>query len=135
MGFGDGPSPRLVDDTLFEDGVPRPVPRSRGGLLEALRGTLARAPRLQPVVPGVPFQGGLVGALGYELVRRFERVRTDRPDPGPVAAGPEDRAGVADGEPELALIAPTSMLVFDHVLRRAALLDAGPEAERQTLRA
>jgi len=134
VGFGDGPSLRLVDGTLFEDGVPRPAPRDRDGLLQALRQTLSRAPRLAPVVPDLPFQGGLVGALGYELVRRFERVRTVRPDPGPVDGRPEARAGVANGEPELALVAPTSMLVFDHVLRRAALLHAGSEAERQTLR-
>lgn len=135
VGFGDGPSLRLVGDQLVEDGVPRPAPPDRDGLLEALRGTLARAPRLHPVVPGLPFQGGLVGALGYELVRRFERVRTPRPDPGPIGDAPEDRARVAHGEPELALVAPTSVLVFDHVLRRAALLHAGTEAERQAVRA
>jgi anthranilate synthase component 1 len=37
--------------------------------------------------------------------------------------------------PDAAFVAPASLLVFDHVTRRIALLHDGPEAERQALRA
>lgn len=135
VGLGEGPSLRLDDDTLWVDGVARPAPTDRAALFDVLRETLARSPRLSPVVPGLPFQGGLVGAIGYDLIRLVERVRTPRPvapDPGADAAR---RAAVATGEPVLALVAPTSVLVFDHVRRRAALLHAGSETERLAVRA
>jgi anthranilate synthase component I len=134
VGLGEGPSLRLDGDALIVDGVREPAPSDLDGLLAVLRQTLARAPRLHPIVPGLPFQGGLVGALGYDLVRHFERIRTPRPAMHPPGDGPAARAAVAHGEPEMALVAPTSVLVFDHVLRRAALLHAGSEADRLVLR-
>ena len=64
--------------------------------------------------------GGLVGAASYDLVRYFERL--------PAQAQP------GDGAPDAHYVAPRSVLVFDHLTRRAALLHAGPEHERLALR-
>jgi len=87
--------------------------------LAALREALARAPR--PHVPGVetPLYGGLFGSAGYDAVRRFE--------PRLAQAG-------RSGEPDLDFLAPRSLLVFDHLTRRVALLHDGDEAERRALR-
>jgi anthranilate synthase component 1 len=52
----------------------RARPEGRDALLNALRETLARTPRLAPVVPDLPFSGGLVGVSAYDLVRHFERL-------------------------------------------------------------
>ena len=68
------------------------------------------------------FHGGLVGAAAYDIVRYFERL------PNPPAAQP------GPCPPEAAYVGTESMLVFDHLTRRAALLHAGPEQERQSLR-
>ncbi len=70
-----------------------------GDPLHALRDTLAalHTPRL----PGLPpLTGGLVGYLGYDVVRRLERL----PDQNP------DELGV----PELALLLATDLAVLDH---------------------
>jgi anthranilate synthase component 1 len=122
LGFGDVVEFRLDADGLTAAGERLPRPASREELLALLRGTLARAPRLQPEVPGLPFAGGLVGVAGYDLVRYFERLphAPDHPD--------NPRA------PEAAYLATGSLLVFDHLTRRIALLHAGSEAERAALR-
>jgi anthranilate synthase component 1 len=122
LGFGDVVEFRLDADGLTAAGERLPRPASREELLALLRGTLARAPRLQPEVPGLPFAGGLVGVAGYDLVRYFERLphAPDHPD-NPKA-------------PEAAYLATGSLLVFDHLTRRIALLHAGSEAERAALR-
>ena len=77
--------------------------RCRGNA-DTIRLALARAPRLDPSLPGVPFHGGLVGAVPY-------------------------------GNEESVFLAPRSVLVFDHVSRRGALLHAGHASERRDLRA
>jgi anthranilate synthase component 1 len=119
IGFGDGLVLELDDSGLRIDGQSQDVPQDRGALLAMLRQTLARAPRPGPEV-GVPFPGGLVGATSYDLVRRLE----------PVSGG----SAPASGSPEALYIAPQSVLVFDHLTRRVALLHDGPEAERLALR-
>src|SRR5690606_32221735 len=86
-----------------------------------LRGALARCPELAPGIDGLPFRGGLVGATGYDVVRYFERL-------------PAHRAPLA-GVPLATYVAPRSLLVFDHLTRRVALLHAGSDAERRALRA
>lgn len=54
-----------------------------------------------PSTPGMPpFTGGLVGALGYDIVRRWERLPDDNPD--------------EIGLPELAMLLATDVAVFDH---------------------
>jgi anthranilate synthase component 1 len=97
-----------------------PVPASRDELLNRLREALAAAPRPQPELPGMPLAGGLVGFTAYDVVRFFERLPTHH------ARAPD--------APILHYVAPKSLLVFDHLTRGIALLHAGTEAERQSLR-
>ncbi len=108
LGFGGGTDFRLEQEGTAVEA------------LDALRAALAGAPRPGPHVPGLPFQGGLVGAAAYDLVRRFERLPA--------------RARPVAGEPVAAFHAPRSLLVFDHLTRRVALLHDGPDAERAALR-
>jgi anthranilate synthase component 1 len=120
IGFGDCLEVRLDDRGLTVDGKTQPSPASQGELLDALRAALARAPQPLPHIPGVPLAGGLVGVAGYDLVRRFERL--------------PPRVAAIDPTPEAHYLAPRSMLVFDHLTRGVALLHAGSEAERASLR-
>lgn len=120
IGLGAALTVRLDTDGLSIDGEkPRPI-ADREALLQEVRHALARAPRLLPEVPGLPLDGGLVGAIGYDFIRRLERLPTN--------------AAMRSGEPEAVLVAPVSLLVFDHLTRRVALLHAGPEWERASLR-
>lgn len=122
LGFGKATEWRLQGEELMINGRSRPLPAGRAALLEALRSALAATPRLAPEVPELPFSGGLVGVAGHDIVRHFERL--DSPP-----------AGVArPGVPVAAYIAPESLLVFDHLTRRMALLHAGSEEERARLR-
>lgn len=120
IGFGDCLEVRLDQNGLKVGQELRPVPRSQDELLNALRGALANAPQPVPHLPGVPLLGGLVGAGGYDLVRYFERLPA--------------RARNVDPTPDAHYLAPRSMLVFDHLTRGVALLHAGSEAERLSLR-
>ncbi len=120
IGFNGGTDVVLDERELRVDGRVMPAPQGRAELLAAFRAALAGAPRPGPAVPGLPFQGGLVGVAAYDLVRHFERLAPR------VAARTED--------PLAAFVAPRSLLVFDHSTRRVALLHAGDEAERQALR-
>lgn len=120
LGFGDALEVRMDANGLYVDGQNRPRPESQDDYLDALRTALSLAPIPKPDVPDLPFTGGLVGVSGYDVVRLFERLprRT------------EPQAGI----PDAAFVAPTSLLVFDHLTRRMALLHDGPEYERQRLR-
>jgi anthranilate synthase component 1 len=123
LGFGETVEFRLDGTAMTVAGKPHPRPQGRDELLAALRGTLSKAPRLSPVIPDLPFAGGLVGVAGYDLVRYFERLPNAPQSPNnPVA-------------PEAAYVAAESLLVFDHLTRRIALLHAGSEDERRQLRA
>ena len=113
IGFGDALKVRLDRAGLHVGGETQAV---EGELLPALRAALSRAPTLAPEA-GLPFDGGLVGIAAYDIVRHFERI------PG----------GDSDF-PEGLWVAPQSLLVFDHLTRRAALLHAGDESERLGLR-
>jgi len=123
LGFGAVTQVRLDDSGMRLDGEPRPLPGSTTELLDILREMLAATPTLAPVVDGLPFSGGLVGIAGYDLVRYFERL-THAPD-GPAVPN----------SPQAAYVAADSLLVFDHLTRRIALLHAGSDAERVRLRA
>ncbi len=118
IGLGDALRVRLGADGLSVDGEVAPRPATSAELLDGLRKALALAPALAPEVPELPFQGGLVGAAGYDLVRYFEKLIRQ---PG-------------GSVPEGTWVAPESLLVFDHLSRRAALLHAGSESDRQALR-
>jgi anthranilate synthase component 1 len=120
IGFGECLEVKLDAQGLCIGSARAPRPRTRLELLNALRAALARAPRPQPQIPGVPLSGGLVGYTAYDAVRYFERL------PG--------RSLEATVAPHAHYVAPCSLLVFDHLTRSAALLHDGPEAERQSLR-
>lgn len=119
VGFGDVEMVRLrPDEALDGEGD------ARQRVLRFLRSALSRAPRLVPegVSPSaVPFHGGLVGVTSFDLVRRFERL----PDPRDLGPNPA---------PDFSLMAPRSMLIFDHLSRRVALLHDGDEQSRKALR-
>ena len=120
LGFGEALEVRMDGDGLTIDGNRRPRPTDKDDYLDALREALALAPMPKPDVPGLPFTGGLVGVSGYDVVRLFERL--------PQKTRPEGTI------PDAAFVAPASLLVFDHLTRRIALLHDGPEYERQRLR-
>ena len=80
----------LVDPDAFA-----PCP---GDPLDALRALLAESRIAMP--PGLPpMSAGIFGYLGYDMVRRMERLAPAKPDP--------------IGVPEALLIRPTVMVVFD----------------------
>jgi anthranilate synthase component 1 len=120
IGFGEALELRLAGGRLSITGDgDTPAPRDREGLLATLRAALARAPRPGPALREVPFAGGLVGAAGWGLARLLE---------------PRATSESAAGAPEAIYLAPHSLLVFDHLTRRAALLHDGPDGERAALR-
>ncbi len=118
IGFGRGLEVRLDRDGLTLGAERRPVPASAAELLSALREGLRRAPQPAPDIAGVPLAGGLVGYSSYDVVRFFERLP----------------AHTRSGVPALHYVAPRSLLVFDHLTRGIALVHAGSEEERRSLR-
>ncbi len=120
LGFGDVLEVRMDGLSMSIDGEMQPRPKTRQEYLGSLRQVLELAPRPKPD-DDLPFAGGLVGVSGYDVVRLFERLPQDT-DP-------------QTSVPDAAFIAPASLLVFDHLTRRVALLHDGPEEERQRLRA
>ena len=120
IGFGDCLEYRLDAAGLSLNGERQPRPADQAELLSSLRSALARAPRPDVAHAGFPLLGGLVGVAGYDLVRYFERLPS--------------RARIIDDAPDAHYVAPRSLLVFDHLTRRAALLHAGSEQERFSLR-
>jgi anthranilate synthase component 1 len=122
LGFGEVSELRLDDHGLHVAGETQARPASRAGLLAALRGALDKTPRLSPALPDLPFTGGYVGIAAYDLVREFERL-PNAPDGLAVPASPD-----------AAYLATESLLVFDHLTRRIALLHAGSDADRVKLR-
>ncbi len=120
LGFGDALEVRMDADSLCVNGKMQPRPVDQHGYLNALRDALSAAPRPGPDVDGLPFSGGLVGVSGYDVVRLFERLPRDTVPQSSV--------------PDAAFVAPASLLVFDHLTRRVALLHDGPERERKKLR-
>jgi anthranilate synthase component 1 len=120
IGLGEGLTLELHADRVMLDGIAVARPANSIEWLALMRDALAKSPALNPAIDGIPFTGGLVGAAGYDIVRYFERL-------------PPNRAELGD-LPQGAYVAPESLLVFDHLTRRVALLHAGSEQERQALR-
>ncbi len=120
IGFGEGLEVRLDASGLTVGSERQATPGSGAELLAALRRALARAPHPRPDIAGVPLAGGLVGYAAYDVVRHFERLPQRTPSAG--------------GVPALHYVAPRSVLVFDHLTRGIALLHAGSEEERRSLR-
>ncbi|MFO1425824.1 MAG: anthranilate synthase component I family protein [Steroidobacteraceae bacterium] len=123
IGFGDALELRLDTQGLWLAGERHEAPRDAAGLLAAWRRALALAPRPAAGDADLPFPlaGGLVGYSAYDVVRYFERLPSRHRDGGSLV-------------PDLHYVAPRSLLVFDHLTRGLALLHAGSEAERQSLR-
>jgi len=120
LGFGDALEVRMNGSSLSINDETVPRPKNQQEYLDALRQALQHAPRPMPA-DDLPFSGGLVGVSGYDVVRLFERL--------PQNTTPQTSV------PDAAFVAPASLLVFDHLTRRVALLHDGPEQERQRLRA
>ncbi|MGH8322848.1 MAG: chorismate-binding protein, partial [Steroidobacteraceae bacterium] len=120
IGFGDGLEVRLDRDGFTIGGERRPMPGTSAELLAGLRDALRRAPQPLPDIAGVPLAGGLVGYSSYDVVRFFERLSS--------------RTGLESGVPALHYVAPRSLLVFDHLTRGIALVHAGSEEQRRSLR-
>jgi anthranilate synthase component 1 len=70
-----------------------------GNPVEALRDTVA-ALATEPVEGLPPLTGGMVGAIGYDAVRRWERVPDENPD--------------VLGIPEISMMLATDLAVLDH---------------------
>jgi anthranilate synthase component I len=77
-------------------------------LLESIRALLTGIEAV-PQVP--PFSGGLIGYLGYDIVRRFERLPLPPPDP--------------EGLPDSVLFVPSEIVVVDHQERRTDIVIRG----------
>jgi anthranilate synthase component 1 len=110
---GREPSATLVlrDGRITVDGtVPASVPLDRG-MLAALDALLAeyRAPAI-PDLP--PLQGGLVGYLGYDVVREVERL----------PAVPPDRLHL----PDAVMSVIGSLAAFDHWRQRVSMIESVP---------
>ncbi|HMB74005.1 MAG TPA: chorismate-binding protein, partial [Gammaproteobacteria bacterium] len=120
LGLGEAVKLIVEPDRVVLNGVAQRSPADAEGWLTLMRRALELAPELTPLIDGNPFAGGLVGATGYDTVRYFEKI-------------PAHRAALP-GLPLAAYVAPVSMLVFDHLTRRVALLHAGSESERAALR-
>jgi len=120
IGLGEALTLEFYPDRLKIDGKTEKRPASVAEWLALMRGALERAPLLKPQIEDIPFDGGLVGTTGYDVVRFFERL-------------PPNRAEL-DGLPQAVYVAPESLLVFDHLTRRVALLHSGSERDRQALR-
>jgi len=120
LGFGEALTLKIDGDGVKLNGRTEPPPHNTEQWLELMRRALRASPDLHPTIDGIPFSGGLVGTTGYDVVRYFEKL-------------PDNREELAD-LPTAAYVAPESLLVFDHLTRRVALLHSGSEQERLALR-
>lgn len=112
IGFGES------EEVVVEhDGVRKGDSLIRDHPLNGLRQVLENAPQFDPVVDGHPFFGGLVGVAAFDLVRQLYRL-PGAPHPRSVPLG---RYTITE-----------SILVFDHLTRRIALVHSGED--RETLR-
>jgi anthranilate synthase component I len=121
VGFGPGLDIRIENGQIQAGEYVIDTDGTVQGCMEGLREVLTMAPRPAPADADVPFHGGLVGAVGFDFAYR---------SPGAIRAN-----GPVPTQAEMAFYAPSSVLVFDHLSRRAALLHDGNEAERLELRA
>ncbi|MEO8359371.1 MAG: anthranilate synthase component I family protein [Vicinamibacteria bacterium] len=84
-------------DITIEDVATGVVQADAQELLDSIRALLSETEAL----PGVsPFSSGVIGYLGYDVVRRFERLPSSPPDP--------------EGVPDSVLFVPSEIIVVDH---------------------
>jgi anthranilate synthase component 1 len=117
IGFGDGLEVRSDGHAIDVGDARIETDGTVAGLMDGLRKALAAAPTPGPLSGSVPFAGGLVGAVGFDVAHRLAG---KIPPPSPT--------------PEALLYGPPSVIVFDHLSRRAALLHDGSESDRLALR-
>ena len=120
LGFGNAIKIRLDHEGLHIDSNTQPSPKNKKQYLAILRKILDDSPKLKPSINEVPFSGGIVGVSGYDVVRLFENIPKKTKSP--------------ENLPQAIFVIPTSVLVFDHLTRRLALLHSGSESERIKLR-
>ncbi len=89
-----------------QTGAVRSDPRD---LLDSIRALLAGCPTVSGVVP---FSSGVVGYLGYDVVRRLERLDQSPVDP--------------EGLPDSILLVPSEIVVVDHQDRTTDIVLHGP---------
>ena len=109
LGLGSALELHFDSQGLTVNSIRQPV---RAGILTALREGLRNAPELTPQTDEIPFQGGLVGYADFDLIHELEQFPIN--------------TTITDYHPQAAYLAPRSLLVFDHLTRRVALLHAGP---------
>src|SRR6188472_1266938 len=78
IGLGEAVTLEIYPDRLTVNGKTERRPATAGEWHAMMRSTLERAPLLKPQIEGIPFDGGLVGAAGYDVVRFFERLPANR---------------------------------------------------------
>jgi anthranilate synthase component 1 len=117
IGFGPGLDVRSDGRDIEAGGTMIETDGTMAGLMDGLRKMLDSAPAPGPLSTAIPFHGGLVGAIGFDVAHRL------------VGSAPP-----AGDRPEIQLYGPPSLIVFDHLSRRAALLHDGPESDRLALR-
>ncbi len=122
LGLGDVMKIEIRDNTFFINEEAVEELGDSHDLLTCFRQALVDVPELKPAAEGVPFTGGLVGFGSYDLVRFFERL-------------PKSQHQVTTTEhPDGCYIAPESLLIFDHLTRRIALLHVSGEDQRSQLK-
>ena len=122
LGIGASQSIQVRDGTYILNGEEISKPSSHNEMMNLFRKTLKEIPDLKPSIDDIPFSGGMVGFSSFDMIRHFEKL--------PV---PEGKEGILS-PPDCSYIAPTSLLIFDHLENKMALLHSGNEEERINLR-
>ena len=103
IGLGEAVTVELHSDRLLIDGKAARRPTNAAEWQTMMRTALERAPLLKPQIEGIPFDGGLVGTTGYDVVRFFERLPPNRAE--------------RDGPKLIAAVKPASGAVASHSIR------------------
>ena len=122
LGIGASQSIQVRDGTYILNGEEISKPSSHNEMMNLFRKTLKEIPDLKPSIDEIPFSGGMVGFSSFDMIRHFEKL--------PV---PEGKEGILSPS-DCSYIAPTSLLIFDHLENKMALLHSGNEEERINLR-
>ena len=122
LGIGASQSIQVREGTYILNGEEISKPSSHNEMMNLFRKTLKEIPDLKPSIDDVPFSGGMVGFSSFDMIRHFEKL--------PV---PEGKDGILSPS-DCSYIAPTSLLIFDHLENKMALLHSGNEEERLNLR-
>ena len=120
IGLGVELTVRIQDDQFFINDNAQPLGKTQGAVLNQFREALAQAPSFRTAPFGLPFSGGLVGTSSFELLHSLDTVRAEKPQ--------------HPHHSDALYVAPSSLLIFDHVTRRAAFFGQGSSAEQRAQR-